>query len=90
MSVGTRTLTALELAAIFQLCRRQGIDFNLTSMGERFTASSSGPFDPTYMTALFEHGYARAASGAAFRQVFRVAPEGLERDVAGGKLLELR
>jgi hypothetical protein len=90
MSVGTRMLTALELAAIFQLCRSQGIDFNLTSVGERFTASSSGPFDPAYMTALFEYGYARAASGAAFGQAFPAAPERLERDVAGGKLLELR
>ena len=31
MSVGTRALTALEIAALVQLCRRQSIDFNLTS-----------------------------------------------------------
>ena len=90
MAVGTRSLTALELAAIFQLCRSQGVDFNLTFVGERFTVSNSGPFDPAYMTALFEYGYARAASGAAFGQAFPAAPERLERDVAGGKLLELR
>jgi hypothetical protein len=90
MTVGTRALTALELAATFQLCRSQGIDFNLTSVGEGFTASSSGPFDPTYMTALFEYGYVRAASGAAFGKAFPSVPEGLEREVAERKHLELR
>jgi hypothetical protein len=90
MSVGTRTLTALELAAIFRLCRSQGIDSNLTFVNEGLTASRAGPFDPTYMTALFEHGYARAASGAAFAKAYPSVPGRLERDIAAGRLLEVR
>jgi hypothetical protein len=67
MSVGIKALAALEIASVFRLSRRQGIDFNITFVDEGFSATSAGPFDPAYMTALFNYGYALAASGAAFR-----------------------
>ncbi|WP_074078445.1 patatin-like phospholipase family protein [Microvirga massiliensis] len=90
MSVGTRALTALELAALIQLCRRQEIDFKLTFVDEGFTAPSAGPFDPDYMAALFEYGYAQAASGTAFGTAPPSFRKRLERSLAGRKLPNLR
>jgi hypothetical protein len=69
MEVGIQALTDFELAAVFRLCRRQSIDFNVTFVDDAFSASRLGPFDPKYMTALFNYGYAQAFSGAAFRKL---------------------
>jgi hypothetical protein len=90
MSVGIRALTALEIAALLQLCRRQSIDFNLTFVDEGFTVLSAGPFDPAYMAALFEYGYEQVASGAAFGKAPPSFPERLERSLTGQKLPDLR
>ncbi|UVF22540.1 patatin-like phospholipase family protein (plasmid) [Microvirga terrae] len=90
MSVGTKAFAALELAVIFQISRSQGIDFNLTFVADDFNRPSSGPFDPTYMAALFEHGYTRAASKEAFAKAFAPAPEAVDRDFTGRKRLEFR
>jgi hypothetical protein len=90
MSVGTRALTTLEIAALVQLCRRQSIDFNLTFVDEGFALSSSGSFDPAYMGALFAYGYEQAASGAAFGKALPTFPKRLERSVAERTLPDLR
>jgi len=90
MSVGTRALTTLEIAALVQLCRRQSIDFNLTFVDEDFVLSSSSPFEPAYMAALFEYGYERAASGAAFGKAPPSFPKRLEHSFAERRLPDFR
>jgi hypothetical protein len=90
MSVGAQALTALGIAALVQLCRRQSIDSNLTFVDEGFTAPSTGPFDPVCMAALLEYGYEQAASRTAFGKAPPSFPERLEHSLAGRKLPDLR
>ena len=62
----------------------------MTFVDEGFALSSSGPFDPGYMTALFEYGYEQAASRAAFGKTPASFPKQLRRSFAGRKLPDLR
>ena len=90
MSVGTRALRSLEIAALARLCRRQDIDFKLTFVDEGFATSSSGAIDPAYMTALFDYGYEQAASGAAFAKAPPSVLSGTGRSFGGTNLSDLR
>ena len=51
-----------DLYRIYVTTRRDGVDFNLTYIDENFTTPYSGPFDPAYMSKLFDYGYKKALS----------------------------
>jgi hypothetical protein len=54
---------------MYTLARRDGVDFNLASIGEDFTVPYKGPFDPEYMQALFAYGYEQGRAGYRWRKV---------------------
>ena len=54
---------------MYTLARRDGVDFNLASIGEDFTVPYKGPFDPGYMQALFAYGYERGRAGYRWKKV---------------------
>jgi len=54
---------------MYTLARRDGVDFNLASIGEDFTEPYKGPFDPGYMQALFAYGYEKGRAGYSWRKV---------------------
>ena len=41
---------------MYLLAKRDGVDFNLASIGEDFTLPYRGPLDPNYMQPLFAMG----------------------------------
>ncbi|MGE0716431.1 MAG: patatin-like phospholipase family protein [Alphaproteobacteria bacterium] len=52
-----------DLIRIWNTTQRDGVDFNLAFIGSNFEAPRAGDFDPAFMSALFEYGYAQAARG---------------------------
>jgi predicted acylesterase/phospholipase RssA len=48
---------------MYLITRRDGVDFNLASIGDDFTVPYKGPFDRGYMNALFAYGYERGRAG---------------------------
>jgi hypothetical protein len=54
---------------MFTLARRDGVDFNLASIGEDFTVPYKGPFDPGYMQSLFAYGYEKGHAGYRWKKV---------------------
>ena len=46
---------------MYLLARRDGVDFNLASIGDDFDVPYKGPFDKDYMQSLFAYGYQRVA-----------------------------
>ncbi|HET8974350.1 MAG TPA: patatin-like phospholipase family protein [Pseudolabrys sp.] len=54
---------------MYTLARRDGVDFNLASIGEDFTVPYQGPFDPGYMQALFAYGYEQGRAGYRWKKV---------------------
>jgi hypothetical protein len=65
-----RTIDALirtqgngDIAQIFLLSQRDGIDFNLAYIPRTFTEQPNEQFDPVYMRKLFELGFEMAKQG---------------------------
>jgi predicted acylesterase/phospholipase RssA len=56
----------LMLDRTFVAAKSAGIGFNAATIPAGFSAPSRGPFDPNYMKALFDVGYAQGKSAAAF------------------------
>ncbi|MGC2780631.1 MAG: patatin-like phospholipase family protein [Bradyrhizobium sp.] len=63
LSVTQRSLSTLiknqgigDIYRIYSVAKFNGIDFNLASVPSDFQAKSDGPFDRSYMTALFDRG----------------------------------
>src|SRR5215467_9395339 len=54
---------------MYTLARRDGVDFNLASIGEDFTVPYKGPFDPGYMQSLFAYGYEKGRAGYQWKKV---------------------
>ncbi len=48
--------TRLMIDRAYLAAKRSGVDFNIASIPADFNAPSRGPFDPDYMTALFQLG----------------------------------
>lgn len=67
-----------DLYRMHATARRDGIDYNLAAIPADFNAASNGPFDRTYMRALFALGERLGRDGYRWRK----APPGLEA-VAG-------
>lgn len=52
-----------DLRLIYEIARRDGLDFNLAYIPESFNAPHKENFDPDYMQALFKVGYDLAKKG---------------------------
>ena len=48
---------------MYLLARRDGVDFNLASIGDDFDVPYKGPFDTAYMQSLFAYGYQKGRAG---------------------------
>lgn len=57
----------LQLALASLAAKRAGIPFNVTYVGDNFEQVGRGLFDPKYMNALYDYGFARGRSDARFQ-----------------------
>jgi hypothetical protein len=48
---------------MYLLAKRDGVDFNLASIGDDFTVPYKGPFDKDYMQSLYAYGYEKGRAG---------------------------
>jgi predicted patatin/cPLA2 family phospholipase len=48
---------------MYLISKRDGVDFNLASIGDDFAIPYTGPFDKEYMNKLFDYGYAKGREG---------------------------
>jgi len=58
--------TRLMIDRAYLATQRSGVDFNVATIPSTFSAPSQGPFDPKYMQALFEVGYAQGVGATPF------------------------
>ncbi len=67
-AVGTAVKADLRLMLdrTFIAAKNSGVGFNVATIPANFHAPSRGPFDPNYMTALFDVGYDQGKGAAAF------------------------
>ena len=48
---------------MYLIAKRDGVDFNLASIGDDFTVPYKGPFNKDYMRTLFDYGYQKGRAG---------------------------
>ena len=48
---------------MYLITKRDGVDFNLASIGDDFETPYKGPFDTAYMRTLFDYGYQKGRAG---------------------------
>jgi hypothetical protein len=48
---------------MYLITKRDGVDFNLASIGDDFSVPYKEPFNKDYMQALFTYGYEKARAG---------------------------
>jgi predicted patatin/cPLA2 family phospholipase len=53
---------------MYLITRRDGVDFNLASIGDDFSTPYKGPFEKDYMQALFGYGYQKARAGYSWQK----------------------
>jgi predicted acylesterase/phospholipase RssA len=58
--------TRLMIDRAYLAAKRSGVDFNIASIPASFNVPSRGPFDPDYMTALFQLGETLGKSATPF------------------------
>src|SRR5579862_2785199 len=58
--------TRLMIDRAYLAAKRSGIDFNIASIPASFNVPSRGPFDPDYMSALFQLGESQGKSATPF------------------------
>jgi predicted acylesterase/phospholipase RssA len=58
--------TRLMIDRAYLAAKRLGIEFNVASIPADFNVKSRGPFDPGYMSALFQAGYDMGKSATPF------------------------
>ncbi|WP_298955924.1 patatin-like phospholipase family protein [uncultured Methylobacterium sp.] len=63
-AIRAQTLGAIALARVY--ADRTGLDLKVATIDERFSRTSSAPFEQGYMRALFAHGEALGRDGTAF------------------------
>jgi hypothetical protein len=67
VAAAIRVVTRNALDRAYTLAKRSGVSFHVAVIDEAFHAQSRGPFDPDYMKALFDFGFAQGKAGTAFR-----------------------
>jgi hypothetical protein len=67
MAIAARGVTSLiqsqgrgDLYRLYAIAQRDGVDFNLASIPERFDAPHAEEFDTGYMRRLFDSAYSMA------------------------------
>lgn len=65
-----------DIFRLYVMAKRDGFDFNLTFVPDEFDVVSNELFDPVYMKALFDLGYARAFSEDTWRKTPPGVPAG--------------
>jgi predicted patatin/cPLA2 family phospholipase len=75
LSIAGRSISTLiktqgvgDLYQIYDLTRRNGIDYNLAYIPGEFSNSSSEPFDKAYMSKLYNLGYELGRKGYVWRK----------------------
>ena len=63
--------TRLMIDRAYLAAKRSGIDFNVATIPASFNAPSRGPFDPEYMSALFQTGYEQGRGANAIQRPSR-------------------
>ena len=58
--------TRLMIDRAYLAAKRSGVDFNIATIPADFNVPSRGPFDPDYMTALFQRGETLGKSATPF------------------------
>lgn len=58
--------TRLMIDRAYLAAKRSGVGFNIATIPQGFAAPSRGPFDPDYMSALFQVGYDLGKSAKPF------------------------
>jgi hypothetical protein len=61
--------TRLMIDRAFVAAKRSGVGFNVASIPPSFNAPSRGAFDPVYMQALYQLGYAQGSGASPFAAV---------------------
>lgn len=76
LSVGGRAISTMLTASgkndvlrTYFLARRDGIDYNLAYIGSDFRTTSTVPFEPTYMRALYAYGFEQGRDGRAWHKL---------------------
>ncbi|WP_373506502.1 patatin-like phospholipase family protein [Thiocapsa sp.] len=64
-----RTQGIGDMYRMFLGAKRDGLDYNLAYVPEDFSVKSDEPFDPVYMSALFDLGYRLAKEGYPWAKV---------------------
>lgn len=64
-----------DLYRIYLTTQRDGVDYNLAFLEDKFTLPYKGPFDKEYMNTLFDYGYREGVEGYPWRKL----PPGYER-----------
>jgi hypothetical protein len=57
-----------DIFRIYATAKRDGVDYNLAYIGPDFSQTKQEPFDPVYMRALFDYGYASGRQGYPWRK----------------------
>jgi hypothetical protein len=52
-----------DILRIYAITQRDGVDYNLAYIEPDFQSTKHEEFDPSYLRALFDYGYAKARSG---------------------------
>ncbi|KQO56087.1 MULTISPECIES: patatin-like phospholipase family protein [unclassified Methylobacterium] len=66
MSAAIKAQTRAALALTESFAERNGLDLDVAQIDNRFTRTTSAPFDQDYMKALFAHGERLGRDGTAF------------------------
>lgn len=99
MSILMRAVDALlqtqgvgDLYRSYANTQRDGVDFNLAYIPASFDVISKEPFDPEYMTQLFEVGYGLALRGYPWEKTppWFEGPPGADSGAAGGDRTDVR
>lgn len=54
---------------MYLITKRDGVDFNLASIGDDFNVPYKGPFDNNYMQTLFAYGYQKGRAGYHWQKI---------------------
>jgi Patatin-like phospholipase len=66
VSAAVKVDTRLMMDRVYTAAKRSGVDFAVATIPPSFNAPSRGPFDPVYMTALFQVGEELGKSATPF------------------------
>jgi predicted acylesterase/phospholipase RssA len=77
VSAAVKVDTRLMLNVAYTVAKRSGVGFNVATIPQNFNVPSKGPFDPDYMSALFETGYEQGRSANPFSNELPPFPSGV-------------